>query len=173
MLAPGGRIFIDDYVARAELNASERASLADKLYCTYLPPQQVYIADLEKAGFTDIQAVDKTADWKSFVVARLDAFRAQRTAIVESSGTARCRATRSTTSTGPSRACSRMAASAAIASLPSCRADSRDKHPSSSVYDRDICHALVPRTRTDLLRIGAAWRTEYNSLPYILKGSSP
>lgn len=90
VLAPGGRIFIDDYVARAELNASERASLADKLYCTYLPPQQVYIADLGKAGFTDIQAVDKTADWKSFVVARLDAFRAQRTAIVERYGAVTC-----------------------------------------------------------------------------------
>jgi len=77
-LKPGGAMFIDDYVARGPLTDDEKADLAEKVYCPYVPDRDTYIADVADAGFTDIQTVDKTADWTAFVTDRLAAFQAAR-----------------------------------------------------------------------------------------------
>jgi len=77
-LQPGGRMFIDDYYERGRLTDEEKAQLADTVYCTYLPDQDTYVADVEAAGFTDVRVTDKTSDWSAFVLDRLARFRAAR-----------------------------------------------------------------------------------------------
>lgn len=87
-LTPMGAIFIDDYVALGPFSSSERADLADKVYCPYVPSVETYIADLEIAGFTGIRTHDKTADWTAFVTERLAAFRDRRADLVGRYGSA-------------------------------------------------------------------------------------
>ncbi len=87
-LRPGGRMFIDDYVALGPLTDAETADLADKVYCPYVPDLDTYISDVSAAGFTDIETVDKTADWKAFVADRLAAFRNARPNLEQRYGSA-------------------------------------------------------------------------------------
>ncbi len=87
-LKPGGRIFIDDYVALAPLTEAERTSLADKVYCPYVPNLDTYVSDVTGAGFVDVKTEDKTADWKAFVTDRLAAFHAARLTLVDRYGEA-------------------------------------------------------------------------------------
>lgn len=81
-LRPGGSIFVDDYFAIADFTAAEKQALADKVYCPYVPTLADYVADVEAAGFHNVQCVDKTADWSAFVGDRLRAFRSQRDDLV-------------------------------------------------------------------------------------------
>ena len=82
VMAPGGRIFIDDYYQRGALTPEEREDLATQVACPYLPTLDEYGAQIRRAGFTAIGIVDKTDDWTTFVGARLTAFRAARTELV-------------------------------------------------------------------------------------------
>lgn len=75
-LTSGAGMFIDDYYEREPLTDHDRALLAEKVYCPYLPTREQYVADVEGAGFTAVQVVDKTSDWTAFVVDRLAKFRA-------------------------------------------------------------------------------------------------
>ena len=77
-LVPGAVMFIDDYFAREPLTEADSATLRDKVYCPYLPSLDQYIADVKGGGFSDVVVVDKTDDWTTFVVDRLDAFRSNR-----------------------------------------------------------------------------------------------
>lgn len=81
-LLPGGVMFVDDYVARAPLSDADRERLAQTVYCSYLPDLATYRRHLEDAGFVDIEIDDKTDDWTSFVVARLEQFRGSREELV-------------------------------------------------------------------------------------------
>lgn len=80
-LKPGGRIFIDDYVALNTLSPSDRDMLAEAVYCTYLPDRATYKADVENAGFSSVNLVDKTAEWTNFVNARYSAFNDNRSGL--------------------------------------------------------------------------------------------
>lgn len=85
-LKPGGAMFIDDYYARAPLTDADRTTLNDKVYCPYLPSLDRYVGDVEGAGFVDILTVDKTDDWTTFVVDRLNGFRSARSELVDRYG---------------------------------------------------------------------------------------
>lgn len=74
-LKSGAVIFIDDYYEREPLTERDRALLAEKVYCPYLPSLDQYLADVTGAGFVDVRVVDKTEDWTDFVVDRLSKFR--------------------------------------------------------------------------------------------------
>ncbi|MFT7475123.1 MAG: sarcosine/dimethylglycine N-methyltransferase [Verrucomicrobiales bacterium] len=82
-LRSGGVMFIDDYVELAPLQPAERDALASTVYCTYLPDTTTYVRDVTAAGFTDVEVVDKTAQWTEFVNDRLVLFRANRSALIE------------------------------------------------------------------------------------------
>ncbi len=85
-LAPGGRIFIDDYFEIAPLAPAAAAALADVVHCPYLPDEATYAGHLSDAGFVDIELIDKSADWSAFVSARYDAFSGGRDDLVRRYG---------------------------------------------------------------------------------------
>lgn len=85
-LRPGGRFYFEDYFARGPLTEAEKTTLAEDVFCHYLPDLDSYIADLEQAGFTDIETVDMTPDWIPFVRTRRDDFRAKLDANAEAMG---------------------------------------------------------------------------------------
>jgi len=73
-LVGGGVLFTDDYYERAPLTDTEKDDLAEKVYCHYVPTRDRYVDDLREAGFIEVTAVDKTADWTDFVNDRLEQF---------------------------------------------------------------------------------------------------
>lgn len=85
-LRPGGLFYFEDYVARSPLTAAEKQTLADDVYCTYLPDPDRYVADLEQVGFVDIEIRDMTPDWIPFVRTRRDDFKAKLSANAEAMG---------------------------------------------------------------------------------------
>jgi len=66
-LKPGGGIYIEDFHKRGEFSAMEQQDLSDKIYCEYVPTLEEYCEQIETAGFTEVQAVDMTEVWTSFV----------------------------------------------------------------------------------------------------------
>jgi SAM-dependent methyltransferase len=66
-LKPGGKIYIEDYFARTALSKEVADQLRDIVSCPYLPSRDQYIADLEKAGFRDVQFEEVTEEWAEFV----------------------------------------------------------------------------------------------------------
>lgn len=72
----GGKIFIEDFSKLHPFTERERHDLETKIYCSYLPTPDEYIAQLAAAGFVRIHLEDMTASWTRFVRSRLDAFRA-------------------------------------------------------------------------------------------------
>ena len=85
-LKPGGIMFIDDYVELADITDAERASLADTIYCNYLPTHSVYLSQVREAGFEIASVLDKSAEWTDFVTDRLAAFHSNRVALVNKYG---------------------------------------------------------------------------------------
>jgi cyclopropane fatty-acyl-phospholipid synthase-like methyltransferase len=81
-LRPSGVMFIDDYYQVAPFTDAERASLAEKVYCTYLPDVDTYEDDVRSAGFIDVSVADKTADWTRFVIDRARRFEAARDSLI-------------------------------------------------------------------------------------------
>lgn len=77
-LRSGGRIFIEDYFGLKPLTDQERAVLADKVCCPYLPDLQKYKSDLIEAGFKNIRVEEKTADWSRFVTERYGKFKSDK-----------------------------------------------------------------------------------------------
>lgn len=73
---PNGHMFIDDYFAREPLTAEDQGALDRHVFCSYLPDLATYVRDVEAGGFVDVDVVDKTADWTSFVADRYAAFSA-------------------------------------------------------------------------------------------------
>jgi len=85
-LVADGRIFIEDFTLLREPDAADRDALADKLVCTYLPSAAEYTAQLQAAGFAEVELVDMSASWTAFTADRLAAFRAGRARQVEVHG---------------------------------------------------------------------------------------
>lgn len=82
-LAPGARIFIEDYYERAPMTEQEKADLAHDVSCPYLPDLETYVSQVANAGFIDIDVTDMTHDWTDFVAERLGAFRSARTELTD------------------------------------------------------------------------------------------
>lgn len=70
LLQDGGTIYIEDFFARETLTQMSACQLRDIVSCPYLPSRGQYVADLEAAGFTDIQFTEMTGEWTDFVHAR-------------------------------------------------------------------------------------------------------
>jgi sarcosine/dimethylglycine N-methyltransferase len=77
-LAPGGSLYIEDFIGLRQSSSAEAAALATKVMCPYLPDRDRYLADLAEAGFIIDEDEDMTALWRDFTAARLQAFRAAR-----------------------------------------------------------------------------------------------
>ena len=74
ILKPGGKLFIEDFCKRGELDQEETKILSEDTYCSYLPTAEEYKGQLIENGFTQVELVDKTDLWNSFVKERLDKF---------------------------------------------------------------------------------------------------
>jgi sarcosine/dimethylglycine N-methyltransferase len=77
-LAPGGSLYIEDFVALRKLSSAEAAALATKVMCPYVPDRDRYASDLAGAGFVIDKGDDMTDPWRDFTLSRLQAFRAAR-----------------------------------------------------------------------------------------------
>ena len=86
MLKEGGTIFVEDYYCRSSFTDAEVQSLSTDVFCKDLPSQEEYIAALKSAGFDDIQFIDKTNEWSSFVNGRLEKFEGNKESFVSSHG---------------------------------------------------------------------------------------
>lgn len=78
MLKPGGAIFIEDYFCRSPFTDSEVDALANDVFCSDLPTQEEYTHHLQKSGFQNIQFIDKSSEWTSYVTTRVEQFVANR-----------------------------------------------------------------------------------------------
>ncbi|MGB3507900.1 MAG: methyltransferase domain-containing protein [Microcoleaceae cyanobacterium] len=70
LLKPGGRGYIEDFFERQPLTSEDRAQLAQTLACSYLPTREQYVADLEAAGFVDVEFEDVTHLWRPWEIQR-------------------------------------------------------------------------------------------------------
>jgi hypothetical protein len=77
-LKPGGRLYIEDYVALRPLEADERQLLQTKVQCPVVPTPEEYRRTLEDAGFAIETANDMSDDWCTFTAGRERAFAANR-----------------------------------------------------------------------------------------------
>ena len=74
-LAPGaGRLFIEDYYAKAPLSAEDVTRLADTVACPYVPDRATYEAQLAEGGFEAVEWEDLSEAWIAFTAARAEAF---------------------------------------------------------------------------------------------------
>jgi hypothetical protein len=69
-------MYIEDFFKRGKLTAEERRDLRDVVSCPYLPTKARYLADLQEAGFGDIQFDDVSALWAAFTAERAAAYKA-------------------------------------------------------------------------------------------------
>jgi SAM-dependent methyltransferase len=74
VLKPGGCMFIEDFYKLNEMEMEELKILSTDIYCDYLPTSQEYKKQLIDCGFTEVELIDKTDNWKKFVNERRDDF---------------------------------------------------------------------------------------------------
>lgn len=73
-LKPHGTFYIEDYYQCHALTPSETELLETAIACPYLPTRSEYMAQLESAGFTEIEFCDVTSLWQKWVNQRLVQF---------------------------------------------------------------------------------------------------
>lgn len=78
MLKTGGTIFFEDFYCRSHFSEAEVNSLAKDVYANDLPTREEYISHLETCGFHNIQVIDKSSEWTTYVNERVEAFTANR-----------------------------------------------------------------------------------------------
>ena len=86
MLKAGGTLFVEYYYRRSSFTDAELESLSTDVFCQDLPTQDEYIAALESAGFDNIQFIDKTKEWATFVKGRLAKFEGNKETFISSHG---------------------------------------------------------------------------------------
>ncbi len=86
MLKPGGVMYIEDYAKRRALTAHEQSQLAIKVQSPYLPSLAAYEAELNAAGFGEVESSDVSLSWMDYTAARLAMFRSQRQRHIELHG---------------------------------------------------------------------------------------
>ncbi|KAL9188018.1 hypothetical protein ACHAXT_006396 [Thalassiosira profunda] len=78
MLKPEGVLFVEDFYCKSPFSEAEVESLSRDVFCKELPTKEGYTAHLEASGFSDIQFIDKSSEWTSYVTERLEMFVANR-----------------------------------------------------------------------------------------------
>lgn len=91
VLAPGGRLAVTDWIARARLGTRERERLAEWMAATTLQSLDSYRALLGRAGFGAVEAEDLSDEWRPLLRHRLAMYRAMRADTVARLGEARYR----------------------------------------------------------------------------------
>lgn len=86
MLKTDGTLFVEDYYRRSSFTEAELKSLSTDVFCKDLPTREEYIAALETAGFDNIQFIDKTKEWTTFVTGRLATFERNKETFISSHG---------------------------------------------------------------------------------------
>lgn len=74
-LRPGGRIYIEDLVARGPFSPDDATAVRQMLYGETVTSAHDYVADVIKAGFVDVETTDMTPAWRVFCQGRAAAFR--------------------------------------------------------------------------------------------------
>merc|ERR1712050_203174 len=71
-LRPGGTFIIEDFAAKpgTSFTAQEKSSLLDVVSAPNVSTPEQYAADLESAGFVDIEVVDLSPIWQKWTKAR-------------------------------------------------------------------------------------------------------
>ena len=87
-LRPSGGCYVEDFCLRAPLTESDLQDLRDIVFGITVTSIDQYVADLRGGGFARIEATDMTDHWAPFVSARLEAWRANRTAYARDHGEA-------------------------------------------------------------------------------------
>ncbi|MDH3451807.1 MAG: hypothetical protein OEN20_05250, partial [Gammaproteobacteria bacterium] len=64
--------------ARGSLTDQEREILAREVFCEHVPDMDEYRAELNRAGFEDLELIDMSEPWSVFVQERWSGFRALR-----------------------------------------------------------------------------------------------
>ena len=73
-----GLFYIEDFYEKQAFSIQEKGKLEQVMACPYLPTQEQYIDDLEKADFTEIQFEDVTDSWGNFVQERIQVYHQNR-----------------------------------------------------------------------------------------------
>ena len=80
-LKPGGVLYIEDFydnsLPGSPLTPQETESLQTVMACPYLPSRSKYITDVQSAGFERVEFEDVTEQWRAFVRARAERYRAE------------------------------------------------------------------------------------------------
>ncbi len=87
-LKPSGNVFIEDITKLREPTTAQWSDLREKVLCSYLPTLDEYVAQLEAAGFVDVEAEDMSASWNAFTSERFAAFQERRPRNIEIHGEA-------------------------------------------------------------------------------------
>lgn len=74
-LKPGGKVYIEDFYQRGKLTDVEAFKFQKFVGGSYMPTKDTYIADVEAAGFTDLESEDLTKHWTDFVAARAQQYK--------------------------------------------------------------------------------------------------
>ena len=75
-LREGGTFYIEDFCQLAPLLPDDASTLADLVHAPSVSSVDAYVADLEAAGFVDIEAVDMSGPWTKWNRARADGYAA-------------------------------------------------------------------------------------------------
>lgn len=81
-LKPGGRLYVEDLFRLGEFDERETVHLTQMLFGQYVPYRETYIADLDTAGFTQIDFDDRTGTWRAFVAERVAGWTVRRSELV-------------------------------------------------------------------------------------------
>lgn len=82
LLKPGGKVYIEDYYAKFELNDDDKYKLANDVYVPQgtLPSKEQYINTMIEAGFDSnkIEFNDASEEWNGFTSERLNIFQSKK-----------------------------------------------------------------------------------------------
>lgn len=76
-LVPGGNLVVEDFVARRELTATERAALETIMSAPRILSRTTYLREVEEAGFDVVEVEDLTQAWADWTRRRADRYRAR------------------------------------------------------------------------------------------------
>ncbi|XP_031554828.1 phosphoethanolamine N-methyltransferase 1-like [Actinia tenebrosa] len=88
LIKPGGKMYTEDFYKLSDYDDNFSRMLKEDLFIAYLPTKDEYVKQLEQAGFTDIQFVDVTEEWTTFVSKRVEDFHAGKESYVSVFGQA-------------------------------------------------------------------------------------
>jgi len=87
-LKPGGTFVIEDFAAKpgSSFTSQEQSWLQEVVSAPTVTSPEEYIADLERAGFVDIEVVDLSAVWQKWTKARHDLYVQSKSSTVATQG---------------------------------------------------------------------------------------